>query len=177
MAKIQVCGERLSSFLRRFLLRHRFSPSSLTTSTSFDGYRMLRSQTVTVQDGIIQEVQPSTAHLSARSAINGRGKTLPELIDAHCHIAGEESLEQAAALGVTTELDMFGYPDLLMPIRKALAHGEYPNAADFRTAGIGANVPAAIRARCSRRIPFRCWRRASIRRRSWTPDWLKAPTI
>jgi imidazolonepropionase-like amidohydrolase len=108
----------------------------------FDGYRMLRSQTVVVQHGIIQEMRPSTGHLGAGTAINGRGKTLlPGLIDAHCHIAGEESLEQAAALGITTELDMFGFPDVLMPIRKALARGEYPNAADFRTAGIGANVP------------------------------------
>jgi imidazolonepropionase-like amidohydrolase len=121
----------------------------------FDGYRMLRSQTVVVQDGIIRDIRPSSGVLAAGTAINGRGKTLlPGLIDAHCHIAGEESLEQAAALGITTELDMFGYPNVLMPIRKALARGEYPNAADFRTAGIGANVPGGHPSEMSGAPPF-----------------------
>ncbi len=121
----------------------------------FDGYRMLRSQTVVVQDGIIRDIRPSSVVSAAGTAINGRGKTLlPGLIDAHCHIAGEESLEQAAALGITTELDMFGYPNVLMPIRRALARGEYPNAADFRTAGIGANVPGGHPSEMSGSPPF-----------------------
>jgi len=108
----------------------------------FDGYRMLRDQTVTVERGMIRDVQPAGAPHFVSGALDGRGDTLlPGLIDAHCHIATEESLEQAAALGVTTELDMFGYPSELEPIRAALARGEYPNAADFRTAGIGANAP------------------------------------
>ena len=82
----------------------------------------------------------------ATSFIDGAGKTLlPGLIDAHCHISNEESLEQAAALGVTTELDMFTDPKQVMPLREEVERGEYPNAADFRTAGTGASATRAIR--------------------------------
>jgi len=66
---------------------------------------------------------------------------LPGLIDAHVHISGEESLEQAAALGVTTELDMWGDAKTLVPLKQAIERGEFPNAADFRTAATGVTVP------------------------------------
>ncbi len=108
----------------------------------FDGHRMLRSQTVSVLNGMIREVHASGEPPQGMVFIDGAGKTLlPGLIDAHCHIAREESLEQAAALGVTTELDMFGNPKDLIPLRRAVESGKYPNAADFRTAGTGVNVP------------------------------------
>lgn len=108
----------------------------------FDGYRMLRAQTVVVQNGIIRDMRAVAGSPPAGNFIDGSGKTLlPGLIDAHCHIANEESLEQAAALGVTTELDMFGDPKQLVPLRNAIEGGKYPNAADFRTAGIGASAP------------------------------------
>ena len=107
----------------------------------FDGYRMLRRQTVTVRAGMIRDVRPSGLR-PAGAVVDSAGYTLlPGLIDAHCHVSTEGSLEQAAALGVTTELDMFGYPDQLIPLRAAVHKGEHPNAADFRTAGIGANAP------------------------------------
>jgi len=109
----------------------------------FDGYHILRGQTVTVQDGMIRSVigggvrPPESAVV-----IDGAGRTLlPGLIDAHVHIGHEETLEQAAALGVTTVLDMWGDPNTLMPLKKAIEQGEHPNAADFRTAGTGATVP------------------------------------
>jgi imidazolonepropionase-like amidohydrolase len=113
----------------------------------FDGYRMLRSRTVRIAEGMIENVTASESATSADSAasapIDGRGMTLlPGLIDAHVHIGGgEQPLEQAAALGVTTVLDMWGDPQLLAPLEKEIAHGEHPNAADFRTAGTGATVP------------------------------------
>jgi len=114
----------------------------------FDGYRMLRSRTVTIAEGMIESVTAASetapsADGSASDAIDGRGMTLlPGLIDAHVHIGGgEQPLEQAAALGVTTVLDMWGDPKLLAPLEKEIAHGEHPNAADFRTAGAGATVP------------------------------------
>jgi imidazolonepropionase-like amidohydrolase len=108
----------------------------------FDGYRMLRNQTVVVENGMIREVRASGVRPPSAIVIDGTGKTLlPGLIDAHCHISGEESLEQAAALGVTTELDMFGYPKTLVALRTKVESGAYPNAADFRTAGIGASAP------------------------------------
>jgi len=111
----------------------------------FDGYRTLRSQTVTIENGMIQSVAVTEPKLSedTSTAIDGHGMTLlPGLIDAHAHIGGsEQPLEQAAALGVTTVLDMWGDPRELAPLEKEIARGERPNAADFRTAGTGATVP------------------------------------
>ena len=109
----------------------------------FDGYRMLRKQTVEVKDGVIWEIRPATKAPDTPGLIDGTGKTLlPGLIDAHIHMGQQElGLEQAAALGVTTELDMWGDPKALGAIRQEIQRGEHPNAADFRTAGIGASVP------------------------------------
>lgn len=111
----------------------------------FDGYRMLRSQTVTIENGMIQSVIATQAKTSTDSstAIDGHGMTLlPGLIDAHVHIGGgEQPLEQGAALGVTTVLDMWGDPLNLAHLEKEIARGEHPNAADFRTAGTGATAP------------------------------------
>lgn len=109
----------------------------------FDGYRMLRKQTVEIKDGVIWDIRPATKPPDAPGYIDGTGKTLmPGLIDAHIHMGQQElGLEQAAALGVTTELDMWGDPKALGAIRQEILRGEHPNAADFRTAGIGASVP------------------------------------
>lgn len=99
----------------------------------FDGYRMVRNRTVTVSNGVIVELAPAAGKPSGMTL-------LPGLIDSHVHVSNELSLEQAAALGVTTELDMWGDPKNLIPLKHALERGEYPNAADFRTAGTGATV-------------------------------------
>ena len=111
----------------------------------FDGYRLLRSRTVIIENGMIQSVNAAEFKPPAESSTNieGRGMTLlPGLIDAHAHIGGgEQPFEQAAALGVTTVLDMWGDPGQLAPLEKEIARGEHPNAADFRTAGTGATVP------------------------------------
>ncbi len=110
----------------------------------FDGYKMLRNQRVVVRDGMIVEAGAFARPTgSSRGAIDGRGKTLlPGLIDCHVHIGDEQSLEEAAALGVTTELDMYASDmNALMKIRRGFLTGEYPNAADFRTAGFGVTVP------------------------------------
>jgi len=118
-------------------------PQSFYNVDVFDGYQMLRGQTVEVENGVIREVRPATQRPSKADFIDGTGKTLlPGLIDAHCHIGyQEEGLEQAAALGVTTELDMWGDPARLGTLRQEIKHGQHPNAADFRTAGIGASAP------------------------------------
>jgi len=110
---------------------------------AFDGYRMLRRQTVEVENGVIREVRPASERPFKPDFIDGAGKTLlPGLIDAHCHIGyQEEGLEQVAALGVTTELDMWGEPTRLRTLRQEIASGQHPNAADIRTAGIGASAP------------------------------------
>jgi imidazolonepropionase-like amidohydrolase len=109
----------------------------------FDGYRMLRGQRVAVRDGMIVEVAAASGAKRNAQAIDGRGKTLlPGLIDAHVHIGDERSLEEAAALGVTTELDMYASDTgALMTLREEMRAGKYPNASDFRTAGFGVTVP------------------------------------
>ncbi len=110
----------------------------------FDGYHILRGRTVTVQDGMIRSVMAAGVRPPESAVvIDGAGRTLlPGLIDAHVHIGGHaETLEQAAALGLTTVLDMWGDPSTLIPLKKEIEQGEHPNAADFRTAGTGATVP------------------------------------
>ena len=104
---------------------------------------MLRGQTVEVENGIIREVKPAGKLPQKVDFIDGTGQTLlPGFMDAHCHIGfQEEGLEQAAALGVTTELDMWGEPTRLGALKQEIKRGEHPNAADFRTAGIGASAP------------------------------------
>src|SRR6267143_2124038 len=96
-----------------------------------------------VKDGMIRSVTVAAVRPPDSAAvIDGAGRTLlPGLIDAHVHIGHEETLEQAAALGVTTVLDMWGDPSTLIPLKKKIEQGEHPNAADFRTAGTGATVP------------------------------------
>ncbi|MDQ6678042.1 MAG: amidohydrolase family protein [Acidobacteriota bacterium] len=100
----------------------------------FDGFHLLRNQLVTVEGGMIREMAPAKGEPTGQTL-------LPGLIDAHVHISGEESLEQAAALGVTTELDMWGDPKTLVPLERAIERGEFPNAADFRTSATGVTVP------------------------------------
>src|SRR5882762_10332317 len=76
----------------------------------FDGYHILRGRTVTVQDGMIRSVMAAGVRPPESAVvIDGAGRTLlPGLIDAHVHIGGHaETLEQAAALGLTTVLDMW----------------------------------------------------------------------
>jgi len=109
----------------------------------FDGYHILRGRTVTVVDGMIRSVSAAGVRPSDSAVeIDGAGRTLlPGLIDAHVHIGHEETLEQAAAFGVTTVFDTWGDPNTLFPLKKEIEQGEHPNAADFRTAGTGATVP------------------------------------
>ena len=62
----------------------------------------------------------------ARS-IDARGKTvMPGLIDMHVHVqlCGEDSLYGFLGTGITTVRDVGGDPDVLLPMRDALAAGE-----------------------------------------------------
>jgi len=99
----------------------------------FDGYHILRGQTVKVENGMIRSITAAGVRPPESAAvINGAGRTLlPGLIDAHVHIGLEETLEQAAALGVTTVLDMWGDPSTLIPLKKEIERGEHPNAGIF----------------------------------------------
>ena len=99
----------------------------------FDGYRIVRNRTITVERGMIASIDAAAGKPSGLTL-------LPGLIDAHCHISGESALAQAAALGVTTALDMWGDPHELMPLLQGIERGEHPNAADLRTSGWGVTV-------------------------------------
>jgi imidazolonepropionase-like amidohydrolase len=75
---------------------------------------------------------------SDAAIVDGRGKTLmPGLIDSHTH-AQPPALEHAILFGVTTELDMFSYPEW-MDGQRIDAAGRN-DVADIRSASVGATV-------------------------------------
>lgn len=104
----------------------------------FDGHQTTQDTTVVISGGAIQAVAPDAPVPANATIIDGHGKTLlPGLIDAHVHIHGALSLEEALVMGVTTELDMMSQPRM-----DAMLHQqENSQWADFRAAGILATVP------------------------------------
>jgi cytosine/adenosine deaminase-related metal-dependent hydrolase len=104
----------------------------------FDGHQTTEDTTVVIARGAIQAVAPDAPVPPGATVIDGHGKTLlPGLIDAHVHIHGALSLEEALVMGVTTELDMMSGPRM-----DAMLHQqENSQWADFRAAGILATVP------------------------------------
>ncbi|MFI6391384.1 amidohydrolase family protein [Nonomuraea sp. NPDC050540] len=100
----------------------------------FDGEKLLPSTHVTIDEGLIAAIGPVEA--PGAVVVEGRGATLlPGLIDAHAHVFPGD-LEQAAAFGVTTVLDMMADPVGIAKLRGAR------DGADLRTAGTAATVPA-----------------------------------
>src|SRR5215470_5972353 len=78
----------------------------------FDGTQITPDADVLIENGKIKEVG---SNLNAENAkvVDGKGKTLlPGLIDAHVHVHGADTLEQALIFGVTTEFDMMMQPRL-----------------------------------------------------------------
>src|SRR6185369_17752530 len=78
----------------------------------FDGDRIVRRTTVLVREGMIRAVGPETVVPPSTEVVDGRGQTLlPGFFDAHTHLGSfqpEQSLADALAFGVTTELEMWG---------------------------------------------------------------------
>ena len=103
----------------------------------FDGERSLGVIDVRVHDNTIAAVGgPLPRDIEV---IDGTGATLlPGLIDAHVH-ASEESLRQALAFGVTTELDLLSMPRVMQPLRRLAA--ESRDLADVRSASVGLTPP------------------------------------
>jgi imidazolonepropionase-like amidohydrolase len=99
----------------------------------FDGERSLGVVDVRVQDDTIAAVGgPFPGDVEV---VNGTGATLlPGLIDAHVH-ASEETLRQALAFGVTTELDLLSMPGVMRPLRRVAADSR--DLADVRSASVG----------------------------------------
>jgi imidazolonepropionase-like amidohydrolase len=104
----------------------------------FDGRALLPAPAdVLLRDGKIAAVGPD-AKADDADAIDATGKTLiPGLIDAHTHILAPGVLRQAAAFGVTTELDMFMPVSLARELRAKQDLGR----ADFRSAVTLATAP------------------------------------
>ncbi|MFQ6397415.1 amidohydrolase family protein [Nocardia sp. KC 131] len=101
------------------------SKIAVTDVRVFDG-RELTMPTTVVIDGAVIGTDPSGAEfVDAGGAI-----LLPGLIDAHIHLNGPETLDQLAAYGVTTGLDMATWP----PERLAALRKE-SGASDIRSAG------------------------------------------
>ncbi|WP_033296026.1 amidohydrolase family protein [Amycolatopsis jejuensis] len=99
----------------------------------FDGRESLGIVDVEVADGRIVRVGGSR-HEGAE-LIDGTGATLlPGLIDAHTH-TDADSLRQALAFGITTELDMLSIPERMIPLRAQVA--ESADLADVRSPSFG----------------------------------------
>jgi imidazolonepropionase-like amidohydrolase len=107
----------------------------------FDGVKLSETpMSVFVKDGKIAAMG-NRLDVDASSVIDGTGKTLlPGLIDGHTHVLSPQVLRQAAAFGVTTELDMFMPVDLAKQLRTGDELTNFSRA-DFRTAGTLVTVP------------------------------------
>ena len=103
----------------------------------FDGAKIIPETDVLIAKGKIKEIGPDLPVGDAK-VVDGTGKTLlPGLIDAHVHVHGAETLEQALIFGVTTELDMMMPPQL----ERQLKTSDSDNRASFFSAGYPATVP------------------------------------
>ncbi|WP_246257897.1 amidohydrolase family protein [Amycolatopsis anabasis] len=110
----------------------------------FDGTRVTGTGSVLVVDGRIAEIGRVTAP-PGTPEYDGRGKTvLPGLIDGHTHSPwGKPDADRrdALRLGVTTELDMQGDPELIAGAKRQRESLERTDQADLWSAGIGITVP------------------------------------
>ncbi|HEY6308120.1 MAG TPA: amidohydrolase family protein [Candidatus Angelobacter sp.] len=103
----------------------------------FDGTQVIVETDVLIEHGKITTIGSNLPAGSA-TVVDGSGKTLlPGLIDAHVHVHGADTLEQALIFGVTTELDMMMSPRLEYELKKQ----ENDRMASFLSAGFPATVP------------------------------------
>jgi imidazolonepropionase-like amidohydrolase len=103
----------------------------------FDGEQLLGVRNVEVDGPRVAAVGGSATAGAER--VDGRGATLlPGLIDAHTH-TDIETLRHALWFGVTTELDLFSFPQTMTEVRRAAA--ERTDIADVRSASVGMTAP------------------------------------
>ncbi|MEU7144185.1 amidohydrolase family protein [Nocardia sp. NPDC046473] len=103
----------------------------------FDGEQSLGVRTVEVEGARIVAVGAVVP--AGVERIDGGGATLlPGLIDAHTH-ADVEMLGYALQFGITTELDLFSFPQTMDAVRRAAA--ERTDIADVRSSSVGMTAP------------------------------------
>lgn len=103
----------------------------------FDGTTVIPVADVLIEKGVIKEIGQNLTPGNAK-IVDGAGKTLlPGLIDAHVHVHGADTLEQALIFGVTTEFDMMMSPRMEYQLKSE----ENDRMASFFSAGSPATVP------------------------------------
>lgn len=112
---------------------------AITGVRIFDGGAVIPRGTVVIDGERIVAAGAEVTVPPGAAVIDGAGKTImPGLIDAHTHTWDVGQLEQAAVLGITTELDMMGTASASAAL--ARAHLSRP-VADLRWAGNPVTVP------------------------------------
>ncbi|MEY9933840.1 imidazolonepropionase-like amidohydrolase [Catenulispora sp. GP43] len=103
----------------------------------FDGDRLIGVRTVEIDGPRIVAIDGPVS--PGAESVDGRGATLlPGLIDAHTH-ADVEALGHALRFGVTTEFDLFSFPQKMAETRRAAAVRH--DIADVRSASVGMTAP------------------------------------
>ena len=108
----------------------------------FDGDKTIARADVLVRGDRIAEIGEHIEPPAGAEVIAGAGHTLlPGLIDSHAHVWDQHQLAEAAAFGVTTELDMLTSPQLVATLKATLATPAGAGLADLRSAGNAATAP------------------------------------
>src|SRR5262245_12771750 len=98
------------------------APSTLIRDVRvFDGARVLEHRSVLIENGKIRWIRGRDAGSPDAQVVEGAGKTLlPGLIDSHVHLPFdvEGAARQALTLGVTTQLDMASFGEVLKRLKK-----------------------------------------------------------
>ena len=112
----------------------------------FNGEHVIPETEVLIEDGLIAAIGNPGDLSTAATVIDGAGQTLlPGLIDSHTHRPVPVLMRQAAVFGVTTQLDMFTFPERVAAAKDYLRTEAGGQAADLFSATIlvaaGGNTP------------------------------------
>jgi imidazolonepropionase-like amidohydrolase len=119
----------------------------------FDGRTLVPADTVVVENGQIRDVHRMLKPDPTGETIDGAGCTLlPGLIDSHTHIM-RNSLKQALAFGITTEMDMGTHYKFAAEIKHKQANGELLDWADLFSAGTLVTAPGGHGTEYGMKIP------------------------